>query len=319
MQPSPSGMRPALLSAVALCCASVVVVAAERRAAAPKFESDAFRDTFFDSADQAIRGERPKLGQGLAPAAAAPAGRDAGSPEQASESSTESTFTKLITPQSLEDEIKRVRLQFDAVITTPTAFNSGGFVDARQYLTALASLFAVVTEHGGDVRWKSDAAAARDLLARSAFNCKSGSAQVYNEAKLRKEDLELLVTGSGLADREAEPENEWDMIADRGPLMYYLEELLEDILKDLAREADTVQAEGDQIRQAAETVAVVGQILRSEGSIDWDDEDYAEHCGEMIDASASVVRGLEADDPEAVWSGVTAIQQACTHCHENYR
>ena len=71
----------------------------------------------------------------------------------------------IVSPLSLEDEIKRIKLRYDSVITTPGAFNGGGYQDARLNLTVLATLFAVVSDHKEDVRWKSDAHTARDVMA----------------------------------------------------------------------------------------------------------------------------------------------------------
>ncbi|TVQ01956.1 MAG: hypothetical protein EA381_04190 [Planctomycetaceae bacterium] len=302
---------------------SLAALASERRAKPPTIAKDRFRGTFFDSVDEAIRGERPRLGQ----ATSAPS-RVAGSPTAGSTAAASapsvgdggaSLFTKLISPASLEDEIKRVRLEFDGAVSTPAAFKGGDYQRARLHLTTLATLFAVIVEHEGEVRWKKDAAAARDLLARSAANCKSGSLQVFNETKLRRADLEDLVSGSGLASRQAEAENDWSMIADRVPLMQYAEQLLEGPLKEGSRNAETVQAEEDALRRSAEVMAIVAQVLRTEGLTDADDADYAELCDELIEASRGVSLALDQGDPTAVGRAVAAIQQSCNKCHENYR
>jgi len=296
----------------------VVVLAGERRAPSPSFSGDSFKGTFFQSADEAIRGERPSLGSSAdaAPQVAATASPTKSAPAAGGASNP---FTTLISPASLEDEIKRVRLMFDAAVTTPGAFKSGEFQTARLHLTTLASLFAVIVEHQGEVRWKSDAPAARDLFARSAANCKSGSPQVYNETKLRKADLEDIVSGGGLSSRQAEPENDWSMIADRVPLMIYAEALLEGPLKSGTRDADAVKAEGDAVRRAAELLAVVGQILRTEGMVDAEDDDYKVLCAEFVEASRSISQGLDQGDPAAVSRAVGAVSQSCAKCHESYR
>lgn len=297
-----------------------VAIAGERRAAAPTFSGDSFRGTFFQSADEAIRGQRPALGQAIDPAppvAAASASKPASGGDRGG--AGQNPFTTLISPASLEDEIKRVRLMFDAAVTTPGAFKSGEFQTARLHLTTLASLFAVVVEHQGEVRWKSDAAAARDLFARSAANCKSGSPQVYNETKLRKADLEDIVSGGGLSSRQAEAENDWSMIADRVPLMIYAESLLEGPLKSGTRNDDAVKAEGDSLRRSAELMAVVGHILRTEGMVDADDDDYKLLCAEFVESSRSVSLALDQGDAAAVGRAVGAISKSCAKCHESYR
>ncbi len=40
-----------------------------------------------------------------------------------------------------------MRLHYDSVVTTPGAFNGGGYQEARLDLTVMAMLFAVVHEH----------------------------------------------------------------------------------------------------------------------------------------------------------------------------
>ena len=141
----------------------------------------------------AVADRRCRRSASSANAAAQVAAKSNGSAATGGDSgSGESKWSALISPTSLEDEIKRMRLHYDEVVTTPSAFNGGGYQDARRDLSALATLFAIISEHGGEVRWKDQAAAARDLLARTAFNCKAGSTQVYNEARLRKADLQDL-------------------------------------------------------------------------------------------------------------------------------
>ena len=314
------GSTALLIVAVAIGTLAAAI-AGERRSAAPTFSGDKFRGTFFKSTDEAIRGQRPTLGQAIEPAPRATAAAVATKPASGGSGggAGQNMFTSLISPASLEDEIKRVRLLFDSSVTTPGAFKSGEFQTARLHLTTLASLFAVVVEHQGEVRWKSDAAAARDLFARSAANCKSGSPQVYNETKLRKADLEDIVSGGGLSSRQAEAENDWSMIADRVPLMIYAESLLEGPLKTGTRNEDAVKAEGDAVRRAAELLAMVGHILRTEGMVDAEDEDYKTLCAQFVEASRSVSLALDQGDAAAVGRAVGAISQSCAKCHESYR
>jgi cytochrome c556 len=251
-----------------------------------------------------------------ADAAATAAATTAGGASSAQASSD--PWSPVISPLSLEDEIKRVRLHFDSVVTTPGAFNSGGYQDARRDLTVLASLFAVVNEHGGDVRWKDQAAAARDLIARTAFNCKAGSTQVYNETKLRKGDLQDLVSGSGLANREAEPENDWSMIADRSPLMEYADALIER-LEGAARDEASIKAEADLIKRNSELLAMLGEVFTREGMDEADDADYAKFSRQLTDAAKGVTAAIERGDTDAVRQGTGAIRQRCDACHEHYR
>ena len=301
---------------VAIVAAIPHVQADERRAPPPKFSDSQLRGVFFDNLDEAFRGTRPTLSSVRKSSNAAVAA--AAAPAKSSGGSGGDTWSSVISPTSIEDEIKRVRLHFDSVVTTPGAFNSGGYQDARLDLTILATLFAVINEHKGEVRWKDQAAAARDLIARTAFNCKAGSTQVYNEAKLRKADLQDLVSGSGLASREAEAENDWTMIADRSPLMEYAE-LLVDSLDDVTTNEATIKAEIDAVRRNAELLAMLGEVLVKEGMDEADDEDYAKLSRDMTEAANAIVAAIEPLDAEAVSAGASAVRQKCDACHEQYR
>lgn len=287
----------------------------ERRAPAPKFSAEQTRGVFFDDLNSAFRGPRPTVasvrqaGVQAMQAATAAAEQDTGSGGD--------TWSSLISPGSIEDEVKRVKLAFDAAVTTPIAFNGGEYQDARVYLTALASMFAIITEHGEDVRWKKQAAAARDLIARTAFNCKAGSTQVYNEVKLRKGDLQDLVAGSGLTNKEGEGKNDWAMIADRAPLMQYAESTVE-ALKEASRDEATIKREVEAVKRNAEVLAVLGEILAKEGMDDSDDEDYTTFSRGMTTEASAIVSALERDDMEAVRKGASMIRKRCDACHEQY-
>ncbi len=317
-----SSSRLCLATAILFAIASAVGLAVERRAPAPTFNSDSFRGVFFESSTEAIRGNRPELGkaQAAAPATnAAVAASGGGGAAAADAGGPASGFALYVSAPTLEDEVKQIRSQFDGTITTPAAFASGGFQKARVQLTVLASLFAIIHEYSGEVRWKKDAAAARDLLSRAAANCKSGSAQVYNEAKQRKADLEDLVSGTGLSDREAEAENDWEAIAERVPLMIYLDGLTEGALKESSRDEATIKEQADRLRKTAEMISAVGLILTKEGLDDADDTDYQELCQLMVAAGRDVTKGLDQGNPAAVSKAVGEITKSCSKCHESYR
>ena len=294
------------------------LVADDRRSPPPDFSKIDSSGAFFPSLADAIKGERPKLSDLRKAASVAVASSTAAQSSVPSAAGGGGKWDKVISPGSIEDEIKRVKLHYDSVVTTPGAFKSGGYQDARLDLSVLAVMFAVINEHNGDVRWKEQAASARDLLARSAFNCKAGSNQVYNEAKLRKADLQDLVSGGGLSSRDGEKNNDWSAIVDRVPMMQYAEEL-KDSLQQVTNNAGSIKSNSDQVRREAELLAVLGIVLIQEGMDEFDDEDYQELSLKMTAAGNSVVGALERDDADGVRKAVGAITQSCDACHENYR
>ncbi len=318
----PRSILPApLWAALALGGASLVASSAaaqERRAPPPTFSSSQTRGVFFDQLDDAIRGSRPDLAS-LRSVSNTPAPSNSDDRRDGPSSGDgEDGWAKIVAATTLEDEVKRVRLAFDATVTTPGAFASGGYQTARDHLSVLAMAFAVINEFDGDVRWKDEAPVARDLIARSAANCKAGSNQVYNEVKLRQQDLQDLVSGAGLQGRDADPENEWFMIVDRAPMMSYAQRLL-DRMQDASRSAAAVEEAGDSLVRDSEMLAVVGRVLHQEGMIDADDEDYAKLSAEMTRAARGVAVATRRGDADAVRTGVGAVSQSCVACHDMYR
>jgi len=309
------------LAALVLSGATLVaapVAAQERRAPPPTFSSSQTRGVFFDQLDDAIRGNRPDLASLRSISNAPKPSRTDDRRDSPSTGDGEDGWANIVAATTLEDEVKRVRLAFDATVTTPGAFASGGYQTARDHLSVLAMAFAVINEFDGDVRWKDEAPVARDLIARSAANCKAGSNQVYNEVKLRQQDLQDLVSGAGLQGRDADPENEWFMIVDRSPMMSYAQRLL-DRMQDASRNEAAVEEAGDSLIRDSEMLAVVGRVLHQEGMIDADDEDYAKLSAEMTRAARGVAVAARRGDAEAVRTGVGAVSQSCVACHDMYR
>lgn len=294
------------------------VVAEERRARAPQFSPADSQGVFFNELADAIRGTRPTI-RSLQDTASVTRSTESQLKTAADDGPSDlGRWAKLVSPNSLEDEVKRVRLHFDSLITTPGEFKSGGYQDARVDLSVLATLFAIIQDYDGDVRWRDQAATARDLIARAAANCKAGSTQVYNEARLRKQDLQDLVSGSSINGPDADPQNDWAMIADRVPLMQYAEQLLEQ-LKDSSRNAAEINNRVDNITRTAELISVLGVVLRQQGMDDADDEDYQAHCQTMTQAGVVTATAVKRGDADSVRKAVGAIGQSCAGCHEEYR
>lgn len=317
MNPSP---RPIVAFSLVVLAFAGPLSAQERRAKPPQFSQARIDQTFFDELSQAIRGTRPDWAtlRDDQTAAPTPAGPSPTTKTAESGDSRTDRWSRLVSASSLEDEIKRLRLEFDATVTTPGAFSGGGYRDARRHLSILAMAFAVVDEFGEEVRWKDQARLARDLMARTAANCKTGSTQVYNEAKLRQQDLQDLVSGGGLQERATDERNDWVMIVERGPLMEYAESLL-DRMQDATRSGAAFSQAADSLVRDAQMLAIVGTVLQAEGMIDADDEDYNGLSQEMVDAATSLAAAGEREDAESARAAVGTIGQSCVNCHDQYR
>ena len=228
-------------------------------------------------------------------------------------------WSKIISASSIEDEVKAIKLATDKNITTPQDFAGRGYKEVRRDFSILAMLFAIINEYDGDVRFKKDAAAARDIFARTASNAKAGNNNVYNEAKKRKDDLLDLINGSALTAKAETEENDWERIADRSPLMQRLATAQEQKLAKWTSSEDAFSEEIESVMREAELIAAIAEALTREGMEDGDDETYAEFADLMKTSALDVVAAVKSNNAEQARKASGEIAKACSDCHDNYR
>ena len=287
-----------------------------KRAKLPTFQASQTSRFFFDDVLAQLEGERPANPNARA------VGAVAGMPDAAaSDAAGESyAWSKIISASTVEDEVKKLKNSTNINVTTPTAFAGKGHKEIRRDFSMLAMIFAVINEYDGDVRWKKDAAAARDVFARTASNAKAGgNINVYNESKKRKDDLMDLTNGSALAYEPEEQVNNWESIVDRSPLMRRLTIGAEEHLSVWTSNKDEFSDNMEEILHEAEIVAAIGEVLTREGMEDGDDEDYAVFAKQMTRGALDVVAAVKLNDADQARKATGEIAKACAGCHENYR
>ncbi|MEM6691078.1 MAG: hypothetical protein AAF664_16740 [Planctomycetota bacterium] len=314
-----SAMRPSrLIVLFALLSPSLVANDAnspEPRAKRPDTDkSEAYKAAFDISLEQLFKDKSLDLGELRSQQAAARNGGSSADNEKGSQG-----WSKLISAGSLEEEVKRFRNEFDQGLAAIGPFKSGGYQDSRVQLSVLATLFAVISEYDEDVKWKKQAVEMRVRLARSAGNFRSGSVQVFNEAKQRSGDLADLVNGVSSGNASDSDESvDWVSIADRSVLMEYADLLLMD-MEDESSDADSVSSAAGPLARRAELLAMLGKVLVQDEMDDASDKDYASLSLGMTSAATDVARSLSIDDYDSVPASVAKIRQSCSNCHESYR
>lgn len=327
-------MRPVFRFACAVSVvASVLLVSAAalfaqgkgprtvKRAQPPKFDN-AVKDTFFaDAFKEALVGERPadlnkavaSSGPKVGPGPATPAGDGGGA-------SSGTGWSSLISSSTIEDEIKALRKNVDAGVTTPSDFAGKGYKAARRDFSMLAMLFAIIGDYDGDVRFKKSAPAARDVFARTAANAKVGTSQVFNEAKIRKQELGDLLNGSDpFGGKEAEKKPTWTQVCDRSPLMQHLEAIFEPRLKQNLSDKGRFTNNAEEVVRDAEVIAAIGQVMMAEGMEDADADDYKQFCAKLVKAGKDITEAVKLKNFDAASAAAAAIGKSCTECHEAYR
>jgi soluble cytochrome b562 len=290
-----------------------------RRAEPPKFNRN---DPFYEDAFAAgLSGERPaNLGQAAVAApptpGAAPASVAGGEPSPAPSGGG---WSAIISATTLEDEIKTQRSQADRTITTPSDFAGNGYKAVRRDFSIVAMVFAIIAEYDDEVRWKKDAAAQRDAFARTAANAKVGTTGVYNEAKLRKQDLTDLISGQSPAAKEAEPNVKWGELINRSPLMQRLDASRDEKIGPWTASAADFNANQEMLLHEAQIFAAIGEVLKKEGMADASDTEYQEMCDILIAGARDLAQAAKEKNHDAASKAASVVSTSCDKCHELYR
>ena len=288
-----------------------------KRAKLPEFNESQTSRIFFTDAFAKAEGERPANPNASAAPTAAP-GAPGGTASEAAVSAY--AWSKIISSTTIEDEVKAIKFSADTNVKTPTDFAGRGYKVVRRDFSMLAAMFAIINEYDGDVRWKKDAAAARDLFARTASNAKAGgNINVYNEAKKRRDDLLDLLNGSSLAAKAEEQANNWEHIVDRSPVMQRLETAAEKNLAPWTSSKGEFSSNIEQVLHEAEIVAALSEVLTREGMTDADDDDYVAYARLMKTSALDVVAAVKLNNDEQARKATGEIAKACSDCHDNYR
>jgi len=285
------------------------------RAKPPVFQANEFSGVFFADARSQLQGPA-SLGKPAQVAESAMASSGESSDADPAAKGND-VWKQLISGSTIEDLVKESKSRVDGIITTPAKFASGGYGEARREFTLLGSLMGVIAQYPEEIRWKSSAPYARTAFARMAANCKVGTQPVYNEAKLRQQDLQDLLKGTKL--NGTAEETSWADTSDRGPTMQILEWALRENLAPNTSNEDNFANNLDEINKYAELVAVYGQILQQEGMTDADDETYAQFSKSMVNAAKETLKAVKNKDAELARTAVAKIDQSCNKCHETYR
>lgn len=322
--------RLATLGLLTLFCLSQGLVSAQStkpktvtRAAPPKFDGAKSGVFSTDVFKDGLVGERP-ADLGKAPSKVASGGTGGDKPGTPSDGPAPSggvfAWSKLVSPSVIEDEVKAIKLAVDKDVNTPTDFAGKGYKLARRHFTVLAIIFAVTGEYDGDVRWKKDAPAARDLMARTAANAKVGTEQVYKEAKLRKAELQDLVGGGSFAGgKDAEAKADWKTVCGRSPVMQRLEGAHQDHLQPWTANKGEFSSNKDKVAHEAQIIAVLAEVLEKDGMEDADNNEYKGFAIQMKTAALEIVDAAKLDNYDKARAAVGNISQACSKCHEAFR
>jgi cytochrome c556 len=294
---------------------------ADQQAPPPTKWDSRVTDTFFPDARKALNGERPKW---LSPnAAALSSGKTGGEkPSAAGDDTAVGAFawSKLVSPESLADEVKSLNTELIDEVKTQQAFLGGANKKSRRTLSMLAVTFGIINEYAGEVKWKAQAIAARDLFSRAGFNCKAATEQTFREAKQRSDDLSGLLRGESIkATSSAETSNEWSKIADRAQLMSRLELAQRDRIAPWTANSGEFKKNAAALRHEAEIVAALAEVVSRPGYDYADDEKYRGYAKSLQQSALELRTAIQNENYESAHTAAGTLSKACANCHGDFR
>lgn len=278
------------------------------------------RSTFFDDAFATLEGPRPDFGALADSRSASPGPADR---EGAAATGGDGfRWSAMISPDTLTDEVKDMKGTVQDAIASATTFKGGGYEDAREAFSSIALVFGVIAAYDGDIRWKKDAAAARDLFARVGFNCKVGTDQSLSESKARAADLVALLEGNGLPSRsERDPDSGdpiWSQVAARPALMKRLERADAVVGAAVASRTEFTRAAA-QLLHEVEMAAAIAEVIQRKDYEYHDDETYRGYAAAMREAALKARAAAAKDDYDGVRAAAGDLKKSCDACHGDYR
>lgn len=286
-----------------------------KRARPPKFSKSAL-DVFFPDAHKQLVGPRPTGNQPAAAAslpATVPNGATAVSPP------TDHKWSTLISAEAIEDEIKAQQIRLSEAVSSPERFKSGDYQVARVHLGILTALFAIDAEHDEPVRWKREAPAVRDALARAAAAASVGSNEAYQESQARAQDIELLIRGNPSAFPAPSRTWDWSKFSERAGLMKRLEQAQKTGLSGVGARGSNLARNADAWSREAQLIAALAEIIGREEQDPSEAKAYREHADAMRSGAVALREAIERKSAEQMRTSLMEINKACDNCHADFR
>lgn len=284
--------------------------------ARPPVWSERSKSAFFDDPREALVGSRPDYGNRPIAGAVTPAGSDGDASPSAG---GVFAWSKIISPDTIEDEVKRIAQGVNEAVVNPQQYAGGGYKAGQDHFSMLAVLMAITAEYDGDARWQRHAIAAREEFAAAGFGSRVGSIQAFNQAKAARQDLADMIAGQTLRGKDGEAKASWGKVAYRPPLMRRLKLAQVERLNGWTASAGEFKKHTDEILHEAQIVAALAEVITRDGYEYADDDTYLGYCKELKKAALDVVDAVKQNNADNARTAMGAMGKSCTACHDGYR
>jgi len=227
-------------------------------------------------------------------------------------------WAALLPAEVLVAEVSRIRDRFTPKLASVATFNSS-LLDIPPYAAELGALAGVVTEHSGNIPWKTNAKYVRDLSAEMLTEKLQRGQKSYEQVKVPFEKITTLLDGKrpeGLP--ETDDATDFALAADFGFLMRRFEAGQNYLKTTGGSDAAFKQNAVDLVRETR-VLAALSKVIADDDYGYGDDSKFQGHATLMTDASMSAADAAEKSDFKAFDLAVSNLAQSCVKCHGDYR
>ncbi|HEY2883237.1 MAG TPA: cytochrome c [Pirellulales bacterium] len=308
------------LTAAMLAVAADQSASGPKRAAPPTQWESRVTDTFFGDARTALSGERPAgLSLTASSKKAGGTGSGAATGEAGGDKAGGGDWSKQISADTLQDEVKTLAPSLAEAVKNQQGWSAGA-KKARLTLSELAALFAIMNEYDGDVKWKAQAAAARDLFAKAGYNCKAATDQTFRGAKTCSDDLQNLLRGETIpAPANVDPKTDWSKVSNLAPLMTRLELAQRDRISAAMANAGDFKKNAAQLAHESELITAFAEVISRPGMENAEDEKFRGYAQALQKSAAEVRQAVSAGNYDAARTAAGTMSKACANCHGDFR
>ena len=227
-------------------------------------------------------------------------------------------WVTLLPVEGFADESKSIRSNLTAKLQSVGTFN-GSYREIQIDAAVLAALAQIAPDYPEAPSWKKNALLVRDVAAELGRESNSVGDKFYKPSRDAFDKLDSLLSGSVPPGLEAGPPRmQFVNIAPRYPLMKRFERA-QTFLKGNINSAELLKKEADKVQREAGIVALLAQVILSEGYDSSDDDLYRELVSGVREGALKVLAATRDQEFDAYTAGLDLMYKSCTKCHSEFK